>query len=159
MIESKLEWTHKDHWAQLVAPHSTTWNPNPMSENGIQHSLNSTTGAVPTALCSPFHAHRPLGQILSLTRSCPSPDTAPCCSHRPSLCHREQSSALPLCSLWRAAAAMRPPLSSSALRWTSQGTSHILPSGSFTIFIAFLQMLSNSFMSFLYCGTQTCTQW
>jgi len=67
---------------------------------------------VPAALGSPFHAHRPVVQTLSLTPSCPSPDTAPCCSLRPCLCHTEQSSALPFCFLWGAAAAMRPPLMS-----------------------------------------------
>jgi len=48
---------------------------------------------------------------LSLGPSCPSPDRGPCYSFGPCRCHREQSSALPLCSLWGAAAAMRPPLS------------------------------------------------
>jgi len=43
------------------------------------------------------------------------PDTSPCCSLRPCCCHREQSSALSLHCLWGAAAAMKPPLSSSAL--------------------------------------------
>jgi len=32
-------------------------------------------GAVPAALGRPFHAHCPLGQNLSLTPTCPSPDT------------------------------------------------------------------------------------
>jgi len=40
--------------------------------------------AVPTALGRLFHAH-PLVQNLSLTPSCPSPGTAPCCSLR--FCH------------------------------------------------------------------------
>ena len=55
--------------------------------------------AVLTALGSPFHAHHPLVQTLSLTSTPPSPDTAPCRSLGPCRCHREQSSALPLRSL------------------------------------------------------------
>jgi len=37
----------------------------------------------------------PSGHTLSLSPSCPSPDTAPCRSLRPCRCHTEQSSALP----------------------------------------------------------------
>lgn len=33
---------------------------------------------MPTALCIPFHAQRPLAQTLSPTPSCPSPEAAPC---------------------------------------------------------------------------------
>ena len=58
-----------------------------------------------------------------LCHNLPLPGTAPCRSLGPCRCHREQSSALPLCSPLGAAAAMRPPLSSSALCWMSQGTS------------------------------------
>jgi len=53
---------------------------------------------MPTALGSPFHAHNLLVHNLSLTPSCPCPDTAPCHSLGPCCCHREQSSALPLYS-------------------------------------------------------------
>jgi len=81
----------------------------------FKHFLYSNRlGAMITALGSIN-----LGQ--NLTR--PSPDTAPCGSLGPCRCHTEQSSALPLRSLWGAAAAMRPPLSSSALGWANPGTS------------------------------------
>ena len=43
-----------------------------------------------------------------------------------SLVSREQSSALPLCSMWGATAAMRPPFNSSALGWVNQVTSAAL---------------------------------
>jgi len=76
-----------------------------------KRSFNSRS----SALGSPFHAHHPLVLTFSLTPSCPSPDTAPCRSLGPCRCHTEQSSALPLRSLWGAAAAISPPLSSSAL--------------------------------------------
>jgi len=36
--------------------------------------------AVPAALGRLFHAHRPLGQNLSLTPTCLSTDRNPCCS-------------------------------------------------------------------------------
>jgi len=48
-------------------------------------------GAMPTALGSPFHAHHPRVQTLSLTPSYPSPDTAPSCSLGPCCSHRERS--------------------------------------------------------------------
>jgi len=89
-----------------------------------------TLGAVPTALGRLFRAHRPLVQNHSLTPSCPSPDTAPCCSLGPCRCHTEQSSALPLGSLWGAAAAIRLPFISCALGSAHPGTSaapHIMP--------------------------------
>jgi len=96
-----LEGTHKDHSVQTLLPHKTTQKPNPMSEGIVQMLLELwQLRAVPTALGSPFHAHRPLVQTLSLTPSCPSPGTAPCHSLRSCLCHREQSSALPLHSQW-----------------------------------------------------------
>ena len=48
-----------------------------MSESAVQMLFELwQLGAVPTVLGSPFHAHRPLVQTLSLTPSCPSPDTA-----------------------------------------------------------------------------------
>jgi len=99
---------------------------------------------MPTALGSPFHAHHPVVQPLSLTPSCPSPDTAPCRSLGPCRCHTEQSSALPLGSLWGAAAAIRHPLRSSALRWAHWGASaapHTLCPQSLHIYVT----LSNSF--------------
>jgi len=37
-------------------------------------------------------------------------------------------------------------------------SSHLLPSTTFTIFVALLWILSNSFMSFLYCNAENCTQ-
>jgi len=111
-----LDGTHKVHQVQIPALHSTTQNSDHMSESGVQTLLElQQLNAVPTALGSPFHAHSPLVQPLSLTPSCPSPDTAPCRSLGPCRCHTEQSSALPLRSLGGAAAASRPPLSSSAL--------------------------------------------
>jgi len=36
--------------------------------------------------------------------------------------------------------------------------SYVLPSTSFSTFVALLGMLSSSFKSFLHCGTQNCTQ-
>jgi len=82
----------------------------------------------------------------------PSPDAAPCRSLGPCRCHREQSSALPLRSLWGAAAAIRPPLS---LPCSGLSTSRdlncflcILPSRTFATFITLFWMLSNSFMYF-----------
>ena len=76
------------------APVSAQDHPNPLSEGGVQTLLElQQLRAVPTALGSPFHAHHPLVQTLSLTSSCPSPDTAPCGSLWPCRCHREQSSA------------------------------------------------------------------
>jgi len=52
-------------------------------------------GAVPTALGSSFHAHRPLVQPLSLTPSCPSPDSSMPFPRALSLSHRAELSAAP----------------------------------------------------------------
>ena len=94
-----------------------------MTESIVQTLLElCQLGAVTTTLGNLFHAHSPLVPHLSLTPSCPFPDTAPCRSLGPCRCHREQSSALPLHSLWGAAAAMRPSLSSPALGWTNPGS-------------------------------------
>jgi len=74
---------------------------NPMSENVVQtlpEFQHLRPCPLPWAACSMPTA--PLVQTLSLTPSCPSPGTAPCHSLRSCLCHREQSSALPLHSQW-----------------------------------------------------------
>ena len=91
-----MEGTHNGHQVQLLVPHRTIQNSNP-----TVHTLPELCqpSAVPTVLGSPFHAHRPLVQTLSLTPSGHSPGTAPCHSLRPCGCHTEQSSALPLHSL------------------------------------------------------------
>ena len=64
------------------------------------HRHFSRLGAM--TLGSLFRAHHPPVQTLSLTPSCPSPDTAPRRSLAPCCCHREKSSVLPLSSLWGA---------------------------------------------------------
>ena len=88
------------HRFNFLAPQSTNQNLNPTSESGVQTFLELwRLRAVPTVLGSPFHAHHPVVQTLSLTPSCPSPDTAPCRSLGPCRCHTEQSSALLLLSL------------------------------------------------------------
>lgn len=97
-----------------------------------------------------------------LTPSCPSPDTAPCHSLGPCRYHREQSSALPLRSLWGAICHHKV---SSQLLYSGLSTSrciccfsYVLLSISFTTFGALFWTLSNSFMYFWHCGTETCTQ-
>jgi len=155
----KLEGTHKGH--QVLAPHSTTKESDHMS-----WELCPDASWIPAAWCHnlcPGQAvpgpEHPLVQNRSLTPSCPSPDTAPCRSLGPCRCHTEQSSALPLGSLWGAAAAVRPPLSSSALDSAHPRTQplssmccllHCSPSSQ----PSFRQLLSNSFKSW-YCGGQT----
>ena len=90
----------------------------------------------------PWHSSMPFPRALSL-------------SHR-----AELSAAPPLpvrsCSHHEAS----PQLLCSALSQPRDlsHSSYILPSGLYTSFIALLWRLSNSFMSFSYCGTQTCTQ-
>ena len=124
-----------------------------MSESVVQTLFELwQLGAMPTALCSPFHVHRPLVQTLSLTPSCPSPDTAPCRSLGPCRCHTEQSSALPL----RSCEELQPP--SGLPQLLCSGLSK--PRGLSCSFLFFaitrtlLWTLSNSFISF-YCGAQT----
>jgi len=99
----KWEGAYKDDQVQLLAPHSTAQNSNPMSESGVQMLLElQQLGVLPTAMGNLFHAHRPLAQILYRTPSCPSHDTAPYHSQR-----AELSAAL--CSLWGAVATMKAP--------------------------------------------------
>ena len=87
----KLEETHKDHEAQLLTPHSTTQNPNPVSESTVQMAFVLwQIRAVLTALGSLFHAHRPLVQTLSLTPNCPKTaelSVAPLLPVRSCSCH------------------------------------------------------------------------
>ena len=67
-----------------------------MSDSGIQTLLElQQLGAVPTALCSPFHAYHPLVQPVSLTPSCPSPDSSMPFPRALSLSHRAELSAAP----------------------------------------------------------------
>ena len=99
----------KDHWVQLLVPHRTIQHWNPMSESIVQKLFKlQKLEAMTTALGSMFHAHCQLVKNTFLTPNT-SPGTAPCHSLRPSLCHRDQSSVLPLCFLWGAVADMRPP--------------------------------------------------
>ena len=87
--------SHKDHGVQPLPPHRTTQKSDAIPGSVVQMLLKlQQFRSVPTALCSPFHPHHPLAQTLSLTPSCPSPDTAPCRSLGPCCCHTEQSSAL-----------------------------------------------------------------
>jgi len=68
-----------------------------MAESSVQTLLKfQQPGAVPIALGKLFHAHCPLEQALSLTPSCPSPDTAPCRSLGPCCCQTAELSAAPL---------------------------------------------------------------
>ena len=128
ILKSNCQLSHRNtqKWMHISKPFS-------------RHSVNSGIQGHAHSPGQPIHAHRPLVQTLSLTLSCPSPDTAPCRSLGPCHCHTEQSSALPLHPLWGAVAAMRPPLSYSALGWTNRGPQLLLIP--FTIFVALLWML------------------
>jgi len=101
-------------------------------------------------------------QHLSLAPRCPSLTRLQEALLGPVAVNREQSSVLPLRYLWGAAAARRPPLSSSALDWThkpqTSDTSHMysLPSRQFTVFVAFFWTLSNSFVGFLFVCLFVC---
>ena len=62
-----------------------------------KHSLSSSSLGPWPLPWTVFHAHHPLVQNLSLTPSCPSPNTAPCCSLWPWCCHqRAELSTVPL---------------------------------------------------------------
>ena len=95
-----------------------------------------------TALGSPFHAHGPVVQPLSLTPSCPSPDSSMPFPRALSLSHRAELSAappLPVRSCSRHEAF--PQLLCSALS-TPGGFScfsHVFPSIPFIVFIALPQ--------------------
>jgi len=117
----ELEGTHRNHQAQLLAPRSTTEN---LSPSDWMLLKLQQFGAMPTALGIPSHVHHPMGplvQTLSLTPSCPSPDTAPCRSLGPCRCHTEQSSVLP--STPSEELQLRWGLSSSAQHWAHQRAS------------------------------------
>ena len=122
------------------APVSAQDHPNPLSEGGVQTLLElQQLRAVPTALGSPFHAHHPLVQTLSLTSSCPSPAGSMPFPRALSLSQRAELSAAPRfpvrsCSRHEAS----PQLLCSALSKPRDlsPSSHILPSRPFPIFIA-----------------------
>jgi len=125
---------------QLPAPHGTTQNSNPMFESSAQMPFElQQVGAVPTALGSPFHAHRPLVQPHSQTPSCPSPDSSMPFPRALSLSHRAELSAVPplpvrSCSRHEAS----PQLLCSALS-TPRGlsrSSHTLPYRLFPVSVA-----------------------
>ena len=143
----ELEGTPKDHWLQQQ---DHTGPPK------IQ-TLRALSKCFWISLGMPFHAHRSLVKNLSLTRSCPFPDTAPCRSLGPCQFHREQSSALSLRSLWGVACCHEasPQLLCSGLNAPRDlsCSSHILASRPFTTFTDLLWTLSDNFMSFLHCDS------
>jgi len=152
----QLEGTHKDHWVQLLAPHSTTQNSNPMSESGVQTLLElQQLEAIPTALGSLFRAHHPLVQTLSLTPFPAPPLTqlhaVPSGPVAVTQSRAQRCPPLPVRSCSRHEAS--PQLLCSALRKPS----HPSQTKPFLIFVAVLWMLSNSFMS-LNCAAQNCSQ-
>ena len=73
--------------------------------------------------------------------SCPSPGTAPCRSLGPCCCHREQSSVLPLCSLWGAEAPTTRLCSGLNKTRKLTHSSYTLPSKLFPIFVTLLRTL------------------
>ena len=85
--------------------------------------------------------------------SFPSPDTAPCRSLGPCLCHREQSSVLSLCS--PPEGLQLPQLLCSGLNKLRDlsHSSDALHSRLFNTFAALLWIVCSSFMSFLFCCT------
>lgn len=143
---------HKDYHIQCLAPHRTTQT---LSESGVPMLLELwQLKAVPTAIGCLLHAHR--------TISWPPLDLLTLQPHAglsgPVSVSREQSSALPPCSLW---GAIGHHEASPLLGWINQGdlslSSCTLPSRPYSIFIALPWLPSNSVTS-LHCGTQNCTQ-
>jgi len=66
-VFAELEETHKDLQVQFLAPQRTTKIQTPCLTVLSKRALNSSPGAVPTALGSLFRAHHSLVQNLSLT--------------------------------------------------------------------------------------------
>jgi len=102
----ELGGTHKDHWVQLLAPHSQP-KPSPIF---WEHCPNvPSTWAMTTALGSLFQANHPLAKDLFLTPSLTLPDAAPCHSLRSYCCHQREEirlsnlfwTLLPYPKLWR----------------------------------------------------------
>lgn len=127
-------------------------------------------GAMTTALGSLYHVHHSLVKILYLTCSLTLPDTSPCHSVRSCHCHqRTEISTAPPFPLPHEELQLPSgiPSTSSFLSWTNPGTAeqprnhscslHILLSRLFTIFVALLWKLKNSFI-YLCCSTQNHTQ-
>jgi len=110
-------------------------------------------GVVPTALRNPFHAQCPLAQTLSLTPSCPSPDSS---MPFPQALLLSQSTELPVRSCSRQEAS--PQLLCSGLhKLKNLSCSCTVPSRLCTTFVAPLCTPSSGFMS-LHCAIQTCPQ-
>ena len=111
-IESEypeLEGTLKDHQVQLLAPHKSQTICLRALSRCFLHS--DSLGLCPLAWAAYSVLTALWLRIFSLTPSRPSLDAVPCSSLGPYHCHREQSPALLLYSLWGAAATMRSPLS------------------------------------------------
>jgi len=122
----KLEGTHRDHWVQPHAPHSTT-QPQPHTwEQGSR------------APWAPCYAHCPLGQNLSITPTSFSPDSAPHCSLRPY--HHHQSAVL-LLPVWSCSHHEASPQLLCSGANSLSCFSYTLPSRPFPIFIALLWIL------------------
>ena len=155
LITDLLEGTHRDHWVQPRL-HTAPPKPNPTSQSGVptlpelRHSgpcpLPWAARSMPTALWGIAFPKPPAALSSQLHAVLSGPVAVP----------REHSSVLPLRSLWGAAAAMMPLLSLLCFAPNKPRhlscSSYIFPSEPFTTFAAPLWTLSNSFMSFLYCG-------
>ena len=121
----KVEGTYKDHWVKPLAPHRTTQNSSNIYESVVQTVLKlRKLWAVTTAL-------RSMSQRLSHSGAEPVPQPHLSLSWHSSMLFPQALllsadsrglSTIPPLPV-RAAAAMRPPLSSSALGWTNLGTS------------------------------------
>ena len=128
---------------EAAAPHRERRGSTELCSLWQRQGRSEWHGAVPTALGSPFHAHRPLVQPLSLTPSCPSPDSSMPFPRALSLSHRAELSAVPSlpvrnCSRHEAS----PQLLCSALSQHRElsCSSYLLSSGPFLVFVALLWM-------------------
>ena len=121
ITENRISWAGRDPegpWDPTPGSTQHHTNPNRVWEwcpNAPWAPAAQGRARCPGELC---RAHRPLGHSLSLTPQ-PSPDTAPCHSLRPCVCHRAELSAA-LRSLWELWE--QPPwgLPSAPLLWAEQ---------------------------------------
>ena len=150
-----MSWVGRNPWEPLSSTPGSTEGHSKIKFEKSRWSLSSSSSGPCPLPCAAHSMSTTRVQTLSLTPSCPSPDTAPCCSLRPCRCHTEQSSAQPSAPCEKLFSLLCSVLSKPRGLSCS---SHTLHPRSFTIFVALPWMLANSLMpTYRQCWRWGCT--